>query len=170
MITIMECCELADPSHDVIALCEDESYLMMNFDIYSTVLTGHNIILVVCDNGSFSVINRLQKFKDVKSINNQLEDFRIKDLVKVNFAAHAASMGALTRNVESIVDLEAALKWAKTTDRTTVICVSTNAYVWSSGDAWWDVVVPKVSEREKSALPRLIICRAAKCNALAYKR
>jgi len=83
---------------------------MMNFDIYSTVLTGHKIILVVCDNCSFSVINRLQKFKDVKSFNNQLEDFRIKDLVKVNFAAHASSMGALTRNVASIVDLETALR------------------------------------------------------------
>ena len=140
---------MADPSRDVIALCGDGSYLMMNSDIYSTILTGHKIILVLCDNGGFGVINRLQNFKGGKSFNNQLEDCRVKDLVKVDFTAHAASMGALTRNVDSMIDLEEAMKWAKTTDRTTVICVTTDAYVWSSGDAWWDVGVPEVSEREE---------------------
>ena len=122
---------------------------MMNSDIYSTVLTGHKIILILCDNGGFGVINRLQNWKGGKSFNNQLEDCRVKDLIKVDFAAHAASMGALTRKVDSISDLEEAVKWAKTTDRTTVICVTTDAYVWSSGDAWWDVAVPEVSEREE---------------------
>ena len=38
----------------------DGSYLMMNSDIYSSVLTGHKMIVVICDNGGFAVINRLQ--------------------------------------------------------------------------------------------------------------
>ena len=34
----------------------DGSYMMMNSDIYSSVLTGHKMIVVVCDNGGFAVI------------------------------------------------------------------------------------------------------------------
>ena len=56
-------------------------------------------------------------------------------------------MGALTRTVESLTDLEDAVRWAKTTDRTTVIVVKTDAYTWTPGDAWWDVGVPEVSTR-----------------------
>ena len=33
----------------------------MNADIYSSVLTDHKLIVVVCDNGGF--IDRLQTFK-----------------------------------------------------------------------------------------------------------
>ena len=38
----------------------DGSYLMMNSDLYSSVLSGHKLIVIVCDNGGFAVINRLQ--------------------------------------------------------------------------------------------------------------
>lgn len=38
----------------------DGPYLMMNSEIYSSVLTGHKLILIVCDNGGFAVIERLQ--------------------------------------------------------------------------------------------------------------
>ena len=54
----------------------DGSYLMMNSDIYSSVLTGHKLIVVVCDNGGFAVINRLQNVKGVPSFNNLIEDCR----------------------------------------------------------------------------------------------
>jgi 3D-(3,5/4)-trihydroxycyclohexane-1,2-dione acylhydrolase (decyclizing) len=140
--------KMADESRDVLCFIGDGSYLMMNSDIYSTVLTGHKLIVVLCDNGGFAVINRLQNFKGVPSFNNQIEDCRIVNKVDVDFSAHAASMGALTRKVESLTDLEDALRWAKTTDRTTVIVVKTDAYTWTPGDAWWDVGVPEVSPRE----------------------
>jgi 3D-(3,5/4)-trihydroxycyclohexane-1,2-dione acylhydrolase (decyclizing) len=138
---------MADESRDVLCFIGDGSYLMMNSDIYSTVLTGHKLIVVLCDNGGFAVINRLQNFKGVPSFNNQIEDCKIVNKVDVDFAAHAASMGALTRTVESLTDLEDALRWAKTTDRTTVLAVKTDAYTWTPGDAWWDVGVPEVSPR-----------------------
>ena len=138
---------MADESRDVICFIGDGSYLMMNSDIYSTVLTGHKLIVVLCDNGGFAVINRLQNAKGIPSFNNQIRDSRIKHEVDVDFAAHAAAMGALTRTVESLTDLEDALRWAKTTDRTTVVVVKTDAYAWTPGDAWWDVGVPEVSAR-----------------------
>ncbi len=139
--------KMADPDRDVLVFVGDGAYLMMNSDIYSTVLTGHKLIVILCDNGGFAVINRLQNFKGVPSFNNQIEDCKIVEEFRVDFAAHAASMGALTRKVESLTDLEDAIRWAKKNDRTTLIEVKTDAYQWTPGDAWWDVGVPEVSTR-----------------------
>ena len=132
-----------------IVLVGDGSYLMMNSDIYSSVLTGHKMIVVVCDNGGFAVINRLQNFKGSASFNNLIKDCRVKEPFAVDFAKHAESMGALVRKVESIADLEQALDWAKGNDRTTVISIVTDGFDWTPGDAWWDVGVPETSEREE---------------------
>ncbi len=140
---------MADPGRDVIVMVGDGSYLMMNSDIYSSVLTGHKMILVVCDNGGFAIINRLQNFKGSASFNNLIRDCRIKEPVAVDFAAHAASMGALSRSVSSIAELEEAIDWAKGNDRTSVIVIATDGFAWTPGDAWWDVGVPEVSEREE---------------------
>ena len=129
----------------------DGTYMMMNSDIYSTVLSGHKMIVVVCDNGGFAVINRLQQAKGVPGFNNQLTDCRIKDRahpLHVDFAKHAESMGAAARRCDSLADLATALEWAKTTDRTTVLSIVSDAYAWVPGDADWDVGVPEVSARE----------------------
>lgn len=132
---------------ETIVMVGDGSYLMMNSDIYSTVLTGHKMIVIVCDNGGYAVINRLQNFKGTPSFNNLIKDSRVKQPFAVDFAKHAESMGAATRHCESLADLEAALQWAKTTDRTTVISIVTDAFAWVPGDADWDVGVPEVSDR-----------------------
>ncbi len=130
-----------------IIMTGDGSYMMLNSDIYSSVLAGHKMIVVVCDNGGFAVINRLQNFKGGASFNNLIADSRVKEPFAVDFAKHAESMGALSRHVESLADLEIALEWAKTTDRTTVISIVTDAFAWVPGDAAWDVGVPETSER-----------------------
>ena len=139
---------MADPERDVIVFTGDGSYLMMNSDIYSSVLTGHKLIVVVCDNGGFAVINRLQNFKGSASFNNLLEDCRRERDARVDFAKHAESMGAIAEHVESIGDLEAAFQRAKAADRTYVIVIDVDAHQWTPGDAWWDVGVPEVSRRQ----------------------
>lgn len=134
-----------------IVMVGDGAYLMMNSDIYSTVLTGHKMIVVVCDNGGFAVINRLQQFKGVPGFNNLLSDCRVQNQtapLHVDFARHAEAMGAAARHCESLADLVAALEWAKGNDRTTVLAIATDAYAWVPGDADWDVGVPEVSTRE----------------------
>jgi 3D-(3,5/4)-trihydroxycyclohexane-1,2-dione acylhydrolase (decyclizing) len=140
---------MADETRDVLAMIGDGSYLMQNSDIYSTVLTGHKITLVVCDNGGFGVIDRLQVAKGSKSFNNYIADSRIKNLVEVDFQKHAESMGAIAETVQSIGDLEQALLRAKKADRTYVIVVKVQQHTWTPGDAWWDVGVPEVSERKQ---------------------
>ncbi|CAN7590417.1 3D-(3,5/4)-trihydroxycyclohexane-1,2-dione acylhydrolase (decyclizing) [Pararhizobium sp. LjRoot238] len=130
-----------------IVMLGDGTYMMMNSDIYSTVLTGHKMIVVVCDNGGYAVINRLQQFKGVPGFNNLIKDCRVKEPFAVDFVKHAESMGALARRCESLADLKSAMEWAQTTDRTTVVTLVTDAYAWVPGDADWDVGVPEVSER-----------------------
>ena len=134
-----------------IVMVGDGTYMMMNSDIYSTVLSGHKMIVVVCDNGGFAVINRLQQAKGVPGFNNLLIDCRVQNPaapLHVDFAKHAESMGAAARHCASLSDLEAALEWAKGNDRTTVLSIASDAYAWVSGDADWDVGVPEVSSRE----------------------
>jgi 3D-(3,5/4)-trihydroxycyclohexane-1,2-dione acylhydrolase (decyclizing) len=134
-----------------IVMVGDGTYMMMNSDIHSTVLSGHKMIVVVCDNGGFAVINRLQQAKGVPGFNNLLIDCRVQNPaapLHVDFAKHAESMGAAARRCESLADLEAALEWAKGNDRTTVLSIATDAYAWVPGDADWDVGVPEVSLRE----------------------
>ena len=142
---------MADPTRTPIVMVGDGTYLMMNSDVYSSVLSGHKMILIVCDNGGYAVINRLQNAKGVPSFNNLIRDCRVKEPFAVDFAKHAESMGALTRRTESLAELGEALDWAKTTDRTTVITIVSDAFAWSPGDAWWDVGVPEVSAREDVA-------------------
>ncbi|HEV7249712.1 MAG TPA: 3D-(3,5/4)-trihydroxycyclohexane-1,2-dione acylhydrolase (decyclizing) [Shinella sp.] len=138
---------MADPTRTPIVMIGDGTYMMMNSDIYSTVLSGHKMILIVCDNGGYAVINRLQNAKGTPGFNNLIKDCRVKEPFAVDFAKHAEAMGALTRRVESLADLGDAVEWAQTTDRTTVITIVSDAFTWTPGDAWWDVGVPQVSER-----------------------
>ena len=140
---------MADPTRDTYVMVGDGSYLIMNSDIYSTVLTGHKMIVVVCDNGGFAIINRLQNFKGGESYNNLIKDSNVIKPFSVDFAKHAESMGALSRKVKSLAEMSEALDWAKTTDRTTVIVIDSDAFIFTPGDAQWDVGVPTVSKRKE---------------------
>ena len=139
--------KMALPDREVIVFVGDGSYLMMNSDLYSSVLSGHKLIVVVCDNGGFAVINRLQVNQGGAPFNNLLVDSRVAEVVDVDFAAHAASMGCRAETVASIPELEAAFGRARAADRTTVIAIRTSAHDWTEGGAFWEVGVPEVSDR-----------------------
>lgn len=135
-----------------IVMLGDGTYMMMNSDIYSAALTGHRMVVVVCDNGGYAVINRLQQFKGVPGFNNLLTDCRVQNRdapLHVDFARHAEAMGAKARKVDSLADLEEAVKWALQNDGPTVISIVSDAHAWVPGDADWDVGVPEISTFEK---------------------
>jgi 3D-(3,5/4)-trihydroxycyclohexane-1,2-dione acylhydrolase (decyclizing) len=134
---------------EVFVMLGDGSYMMMNSDIYSSVLSGHKMTVIVCDNGGYAVINRLQTGKGNKPFNNLIADCRVKEPFSVNFADHAASMGAAVRRVDGLAQFEDALLWARKQTRTVVISIDVASNRWVPGDAWWDVGVPEVSEREQ---------------------
>jgi 3D-(3,5/4)-trihydroxycyclohexane-1,2-dione acylhydrolase (decyclizing) len=140
--------KMAMPDREVIVFVGDGSYMMMNSDLYSSVLSGHKMIVLVCDNGGFAVINRLQVNQGGASYNNLIADTNHTNLVYVDFAAHAAAQGCLAETVTSIGELEEAFERARAADRTTVIAMNVSAYDWTEGGNFWEVGVPEVSNRD----------------------
>ena len=139
--------KMAMPEREVISFVGDGSYMMMNSDIYSSVLYGHKLIVIVCDNGGYAVINRLQVNQGGVPFNNQLADCEPANLVYVDFAQHAASMGAISETVGSIDELETAFARARKSDITHVIVIKTSPNDWTEGGSFWEVGVPTTSHR-----------------------
>ena len=145
--------KMANPNKEVITFVGDGSYLLYNSDIYSSVITNNKLIVIVCDNGGHAVINRLQLFKGGKEFNCLFESSNVSNLVKVNFAKHAESMGAKSEEVSSISELEEAFKRAKKSKVTYVISIKTHSYQWLEGSAYWEsptLEIPKTKENEKA--------------------
>jgi len=139
--------KMAMPDREVIVFVGDGSTLMMNSDLYSSVLSGHKMIVIVCDNGGFAVINRLQTSQGGAPFNNLIADSRIVEEVRVDFAALAAAQGCESETVTSIADLEAAMVRARASDRTYVIALQTHQNSWTEGGSFWEVGVPEVATR-----------------------
>ena len=154
--------KMALPNSEVISFVGDGSYLMMNSDLYSTVLNGHKVIFIVCDNGGYAVIKRLQVNQGGKPFNNQLEDCQPARLTYVDFAKHAAAMGAITETVDRIDELPAALHRARSHESTYVIVLKTSPDSWTGGGSFWEVGVPAVSHRPEVVAARDLVQDAKK--------
>ena len=142
--------KMARPDRDVIVMVGDGSYLMLNSEIATSVMLGHKLIVVILDNRGYGCINRLQQAVGGVPFNNLFDDCAQgpHGIPRIDFAAHAASMGALAENVRTIAELEAALQRARAADRTYVVCIETDpAHTTDEGGCWWEVAVPEVSER-----------------------
>ena len=143
-----------EPDQDTIVFTGDGSYLLMNSDIYSSVLTQKKLIIFVLDNGGFAVINKLQNNTGNESFNNLIADTpTATHQVTVDFAAHAAAMGAISETVATPAGLAEAFSRAKAADRTYVICMKVDAFDgWTKeGHTWWEVGTPHVTEHAKVA-------------------
>ena len=139
-----------EPERDTIVFTGDGSYLMMNSDIYSSVLNGRKMIIIVCDNGGFAVINKLQNNTGNVSFNNLIADCNIEgEPFAVDFATHARTMGAAAEEVHSIDELKQAFVRAQQSRKTYVISLKVDAYEgWTKeGHTWWEVGTPSVSQR-----------------------
>ena len=139
----------AEPDKDTIVLVGDGSYLLMNSDIYSSVLTQKKLIVLVLDNGGFAVINKLQNNTGQDSFNNLIADCpTIPEPFAVDFEAHARAMGADAVTVANPAELGEAFLRAKASPKTCVIVMQVDPYEgWTTqGHAWWEVGTPQVSD------------------------
>ncbi|GGX65109.1 3D-(3,5/4)-trihydroxycyclohexane-1,2-dione acylhydrolase (decyclizing) [Saccharospirillum salsuginis] len=143
--------KMAEPDREVTVVVGDGSYLMLNSELATSVMTGYRLTVVVLDNRGFGCINRLQQATGGAPFNNLLEDCISvpEGAPRIDFAAHARALGTQAERVSGIVELEAALGRARLADRTTVICLDTDPVVTSEGGDWWDVAVPEVSARDE---------------------
>ena len=155
--------KMACPDREVFVLVGDGSYLMMNSEIATSILLGRKLIIVVLDNGGFGCINRLQAGTGGDAFNNLFESSSHEAaLPEIDFAAHAASLGATSEQVTGVAELEAALERAKAAPLTYVITLRTDPVIATDeGGAWWDVAVPEVSEREEVGAARAAYTAAA---------
>ncbi len=140
--------KMAKPDEEVVVMIGDGSYLMLNSEIATSVMLGLKLTIVLLDNRGYGCINRLQMATGGANFNNLLKDSRHEVLPDIDFAAHAASLGAIAEKVSSIAELETALRQAKANTRTTVVVIDTDPLVSTdAGGTWWDVAVPEVSAR-----------------------
>jgi 3D-(3,5/4)-trihydroxycyclohexane-1,2-dione acylhydrolase (decyclizing) len=131
---------------EVIAFVGDGSYLMLNSELYSATLAGDKLIVVLCDNGGYAVIHRLQVGQGGSPYNNMLEDVR-RDYPVVDWVAHARALGCDAEEARSVAELEDAFVRARGSEHTTVIVVRTAPHDWTPGGAFWEVGVPEVTPR-----------------------
>ncbi len=140
------------PEGLVTGLFGDGSYLMLNSELYSAAFAGHPYVSVLCDNGGYAVINRLQTNQGAAGFNNLLKDSRgpgADGSVHVDFAAHVRSLGCSVEDVpegSSAEDLRAAYVRARQvaheTQRPAVVVCRTHPTTWTEAGAWWETGVP----------------------------
>jgi 3D-(3,5/4)-trihydroxycyclohexane-1,2-dione acylhydrolase (decyclizing) len=140
--------KMAKPDEEVVVLVGDGSYLMLNSEIATSVMLGLKLTIVVLDNRGYGCINRLQMATGGANFNNLLKDARHEALPEIDFAAHAASLGAIAEKVSSVAELKTALGRARQSERTHVVVIDTDPLPSTeAGGHWWDVAVPEVSPR-----------------------
>ncbi len=83
---------------EVFAFVGDGSYLMLNSELLSSVITGHKLIALLCDNGGFAVIERLQVGQGGASFNNMFSGIG-PNQVEVDWVAHARALGCEAERV-----------------------------------------------------------------------
>ena len=141
---------MARPTGQVFTMVGDGSYLMLNSELYSSVLSGHKMILIVCDNEGFAVIERLQLNKGGASYNNMLADsLGSGSKARVDFRAHASALGATAFEVNSLHEFSSALEKARECTESVVIVCKVRPDDFSETGSFWQVGVPEVSARKQ---------------------
>lgn len=147
---------LARKKGRVISLVGDGSYMMLNSDIYSAVLHKTPLTFVVCDNGGFGVISRLQTNNGAASFRTMITEG--DSAPRVDFVAHAASMGAKVFRAKSVSEVANFVRESFDSKEIVVIVVETAPKTWSEGGAFWEVGIDSDLEskedQEKKNLQR----------------
>ena len=141
--------KMAQPGREVICFTGDGTYMMANSELATAVMMGIDFTLIVTDNRGYGCINRLQMGTGGAEFNNMLDHSHHMNASAIDFVKHTESMGAKSRKVASIAELEQALA-ERTGKGVEVIVVDTDPYPSTeAGGSWWEVAVPEVSERKE---------------------
>jgi 3D-(3,5/4)-trihydroxycyclohexane-1,2-dione acylhydrolase (decyclizing) len=151
---------MASPDRDVFVMIGDGSYLMMPTELVTAVQEGVKIVLVLVQNHGFASIGALSEQLGSQRFGTR---YRYRGgsgrldggVLPVDLAANAASLGVDVLSAQDGPSLEAALRKAKASDRTTVVHVETDPLVDApSSESWWDVPVSAVSTLESTQQAR----------------
>lgn len=146
--------KMACPDREIYVMVGDGNYLMLNNEIVTAIQEGIKYNIILLNNNGFGSIGSLSqsigserfgtkyRYRDTKT--GELKG----DILPVDFAKNAQSLGAHVITADDISSLKKALAEAKKQSRTTVIVIETDLYKGVPGYAWWEVVVAEVSETD----------------------
>ncbi len=145
---------LADESRDVFAMVGDGGYLMMPTELVTAVQERIKVIVVLVQNHGFHSIGSLSEELGSQRFGTRYrfrgDDGRLDgDMLPVDLAANARSLGVEVIEVTARHQLEKAVRRAKELPDTgpVVIHVTTDPLVHSpDSESWWDVPVSEVAE------------------------
>jgi 3D-(3,5/4)-trihydroxycyclohexane-1,2-dione acylhydrolase (decyclizing) len=151
--------KLAAPEREVYVLVGDGSYLMSPGELVTAVAERVPIVVVLVDNGGYASIGSLSRslgsagfgtharYADNGSL--PLDPDPRAELLPVDLAANAESLGARVIRTHSIGELQSALASARDAKGPVVIHIRTDRYAGVPGyESWWDVPVAAVSEQD----------------------
>jgi 3D-(3,5/4)-trihydroxycyclohexane-1,2-dione acylhydrolase (decyclizing) len=145
--------KMADPSREVYVLVGDGSYLMMSQEIVTSIQERYKLNIVVLDNHGFSSIGGLSRACGSGGFGTEYRYRRGQTLdgevIELDLAANAASLGASAVRVKTREDFLQALVQARNADRTSVVVMETDINQRVPGyESWWDVPVAETSRFE----------------------
>jgi 3D-(3,5/4)-trihydroxycyclohexane-1,2-dione acylhydrolase (decyclizing) len=148
---------MADPSREVVVLVGDGSYLMMAQEIVTAVAEHIKLTIVLVQNHGFASIGALsesmgsQRFGTSYRYRNPSTGLLDGDVLPVDLAANAGSLGARVLRAKTVEEFRAAFEQAKASEVTTVVHVETDPLApVPSSQSWWDVPVSQVSALEST--------------------
>jgi 3D-(3,5/4)-trihydroxycyclohexane-1,2-dione acylhydrolase (decyclizing) len=154
--------KLAAPDREVIVLVGDGSYLMMAQELVTAVQEGLKLTVVLVENHGFASIGALSESVGSERFGTSL---RLRDaitgrldgeVVPVDLAANAASLGVVAMRATTIAELTDALAAARSEVGPVLVQIETDPLVPAPGsDSWWDVPVAEVSEGDSTAQARM---------------
>ncbi len=152
--------KMAAPEREVYVMVGDGSYLMLSSEIVTSIQEGLKLTIVLVDNHGFNSIGSLSRSLGTDGFGTQYRyrqngslgvdsDDPTAQLLPVDLAANAESLGAKVIRCRTIDELRSGLEAAKGEDATVVLAIEVDRYEGVPGyESWWDVPVAEVSEVE----------------------
>jgi len=144
--------KMAAPEREVYVLVGDGSYLMMSSELVTAVQERVKLVVVLVENHGFASIGALSEAVGTEHFGTS---YRYRDtqtgligeeLLPVDLAANAQSLGVQVVRARGIADLRAALRSARSAQGPFLVHIEVDpAPSAPSSDAWWDVAVAEVS-------------------------
>jgi 3D-(3,5/4)-trihydroxycyclohexane-1,2-dione acylhydrolase (decyclizing) len=144
--------KMACPDREIYVMVGDGNYLMMNNEIVTSIQEGIKFIIILLNNNGFGSIGALsqsigsQRFGTKYRYRNEESGQLTGEILPVDFAQNARSLGAYVIETHDISSLKKALAEAKDQTTTTVITIETDLYKGVPGYAWWEVAISEVAE------------------------
>ncbi|HEY7042595.1 MAG TPA: thiamine pyrophosphate-dependent enzyme, partial [Nocardioidaceae bacterium] len=153
---------MAAPDRDVFVMVGDGSYLMMAQELVTAVQERIKLIVVLVQNHGFASIGELsetlgsQRFGTWYRYRNDDTGRLDGDVLPVDLAANAESLGVRVLRAHTIGEFRDALLDAKRSDGGPVMVhVETDPLVPApSSESWWDVPVAEVAQVESTQQAR----------------